>query len=135
MDGGYWNGTGVAGGSLLSEDSSSGKRDLSETGTFEGCGGLIVELCAGAPRVSRPSEKSSSLNPDILLTVSNCHAFDCDDKRLSGLLDGYVTALTKAGKGRRTGFLHLPNQVDRRGWSLYRLPRSRRRIERAFLSE
>ena len=91
MGGGYWNGTGVAGGSLLSEGSSSGKRDLSETGTFEDCGGLIVELCTGASRASRPSEKSSSLgslNPDILLTVSNCHAFDSDDKRLSGLFDG-----------------------------------------------
>lgn len=86
----YWNGVGVAGGSLVSED-SSGKRDLSETGTLEDCGGLIVELCAGASKASRPSANSSSigsLNPDILLTVSNCHPFDSDDKRWSGLLGG-----------------------------------------------
>ena len=44
--GGCWNGMGVVGDSLVSED-SSGKRDLSETGTFEDCAGLIVELCTG----------------------------------------------------------------------------------------
>ena len=81
--GGYWNGMGVAGDSLISED-SSGKRDLSDTGTLEGCGGLIVELCTGVSGASKPDENSSStgsLNPDVLLTVSNCHASDDDDER------------------------------------------------------
>lgn len=85
--GGYWNGMGVAGDSLASED-SSGKRDLSETGTLEDCAGLIVELCTGVSKGSRPGENSSSigsLNPAILLTVSNCHASGSDDERWSGL--------------------------------------------------
>lgn len=87
--GGCWNGIGVAGDSLVSKDSSAGKRDLSETGTLEGWAGLIVELCTGVSEASRPSEISpsiGSLNPDMLLTVSNCHAFDSVDKRWSGLL-------------------------------------------------
>ena len=82
--GGCWNGIGVAGDSLASKDSSAGKRDLSETGTLEGWAGLIVELCTGVSEASRPSEISpsiGSLNPDMLLTVSNCHASDDDDER------------------------------------------------------
>lgn len=86
--GGYWNGVGVTSDSLVSED-SCGKRDLSETGTLEGCVGLIVELCTGASGESRLCENSSSINspnPAILLTVSNCHASDSDDERWSGLM-------------------------------------------------
>lgn len=87
--GGYWNGTGVAGDSLVSVD-SSGKRDRSETGTLEGCVGLIVEFCTGVSGTNRPCENSpsiGSLSPDILLTVSNCHASDSDDERWLGLYD------------------------------------------------
>lgn len=86
--GGYWNGVGVAGDSLVSEG-SSGKRDLSETGTLEGCAGLIVEFCMGVSGTSRLGENPPSicsLNPAILLTVSNCHASDSDDERWSGLM-------------------------------------------------
>lgn len=73
---------GVAGDSLVS-DESSGKRDLSETGTFGGCAGLMVELCTGVSGANGPGENSSvcSLNPEILLTVSNCHPSDSDDER------------------------------------------------------
>ena len=86
--GGYWNGIGVAGDSLGSKD-SSGKRHLSETGSLDDCAGLIVEACTGISESSRPSENSSfigSLDPDIPLTVSNCHASGSDDERWSGLL-------------------------------------------------
>ena len=84
--GGYWR-MGVAGDSLISEESSR-KRDLSETGTLEDWTGLMVELCTGASGVNRPGESSSSvgsLNPEILLTVSNCHPSDDDDVRSLGL--------------------------------------------------
>lgn len=79
---GYWR-TGVTG-DLLASEGSSGKRDLSETGTLEDWPGLMVELCTGVSGANRPDEGSSStgsLNPDMLLTVSNCHPSDDDDAR------------------------------------------------------
>ena len=85
--GGYWR-TGVAGDSSVSKD-SSGKSDLSDTGTLGGCAGLIVELCTGVSGANKLGESSSSigsLKPDTLLTVSNCHPSDNDDKRWSALL-------------------------------------------------
>ena len=132
--GGYWR-TGVAGDSLAPEE-SSGKRDLSETGTLEDWVGLIVELCAKVSGANRPCDSPSStgsLNPEILLTVSNCHPSD-NDVRWSGLRETRVIPLTEADEGERTHSLRLPNRVGRQGWSLYHLLRSKRHIEEVILS-
>lgn len=128
--GGYWR-TGVAGDSLISEE-FSGKRDLSETGTLEGWAGFMVELCTGVSGANRPGGSSSStgsLNPDILLTVSNCHPSDDDDDRWSSLRGFRVTILVGNDKSRRTRSLRLPTRAGQQGWFLCHLPRSKRHIE------